>query len=146
MKRRTAPMMLAASALAAVLLLTPAVTGWAKQGREQAVRFAPGKAATVTLKGHLPKSEYDYDAYTLRAKAGQTLTVTLDAKEKSAYLVVYSMDLGPTEDQIAPPNGKAGSAVRLRKWSGKLPVTGGYSVQVYGKRAGAPYSLRLALK
>ena len=126
-----------------LFLAAPPAPLLARQGKEQAVRFAKG-SATATYKGRVPKSEYDYDAYLLkRARAGQTLGFTLESADPAARVVVYAMDLGPADDLIAPA--KLGGAP-LRKWSGKLPVTGGYSVQVYGKRPGTLYTLKVSLK
>jgi len=131
-------------ALGLFLAAPPAPLLARRQGKEQAIRFAKGSAASATYKGRVPKSEYDYDAYLLkRAKAGQVLGFTLESADPAARVVVYAMELGPTEDLIAPA--KLGGAP-LRKWSGKLPVTGGYSVQVYGKRPGTSYTLKVSLK
>ena len=126
-----------------LLLAAPPAPLLARQEKEQAVRFAKG-STSAAFKGRIPKSEYDYDAYLLkRANARQTLSFTLESADPAARVVVYAMDLGPADDLIAPA--KLGGAP-LRKWSGKLPVTGGYSVQVYGKRPGTLYTLKVSLK
>ena len=120
----------AAAVLLAVALFTsfsyPSSTSAA--GKETQVRFAKGRSS-ASYNGALPVGTAEYDAYVLRARAGQTLTVSLDSEDEKAYLVVYSMDLGPGEDRITPEGA-------VRDWTGPLPVSGQYSVQVYTDGAG----------
>lgn len=89
------------------------------------VSFAKGKSA-ATLTGSI-KGDADR-TYTIDARAGQTLTVTLKATKGSAEMNVW-----------APGNDTALSvgAADPYKFSGVLPVTGRYRVQVYQMRASA---------
>ena len=95
---------------------------------EKRVVFQKGKnSATYTHK--LPSRYADYDAYVLRAKKGQTLSVKLLADDPNASISIYEIKvLGPDEDSMI------GDIEYPREWSGKLPITSEYSVQVYGPR------------
>ena len=95
---------------------------------EKRVVFAKGKSST-TLRGKLPQNYADYDAWVIRARRGQTLSVKLTTNDPNAYITVYeTKELGPDQDMIS-----AGEDYP-RTWSGKLPITSEYSVQVYGVR------------
>ncbi|GAB4464629.1 MAG: hypothetical protein OHK0029_34770 [Armatimonadaceae bacterium] len=124
------------------IILLFAALAYAVQGVGKEVRFPKGKSA-ATYVGRIPATDVDYDAYILRARARQTLSVSLTSKDPAAHLIVYSLDRGPTDDQIAPAKPGVKS---IRKWSGKLPEAGSYSVQVYGKRPRTPYSLTVSIR
>lgn len=101
----------------------------AAQAIEKRVVFAKGKNS-ATYAHKLPSRYADYDAYVLRAKKGQTLTVKLLADDPNAYISIYEIKvLGPDEDSVI------GDVEYPREWSGKLPITSEYSVQVYGPRS-----------
>jgi hypothetical protein len=87
------------------------------------VVFPKGKKS-VSYKGKLPRYYADYDAYVFRAKKDQTISVKLTTDEPGASISIYeTRELGPMEDCILASS---------RDWSGKLPITSEYSVQVYG--------------
>jgi hypothetical protein len=89
---------------------------------EKRVVFRKGAAV---FSGKLPRDP-DYNAYFFPAKKAQTLTVKLISDDPEAYIAIYeTKQLGPDEDTILA------NAVRSRQWSGRLPVSGEYSVQVY---------------
>ncbi len=91
---------------------------------EKRVVFQKGKA-TAVYRGKLPRDP-DYDAYFFRAKKTQTLTVKLTSDDPEAYVAIFeTKELGPDEDTILA------NTQRAREWSGRLPVTGEYSVQIY---------------
>jgi hypothetical protein len=121
-----------------VLLLLPVSS--AKAGKEQRVRFQKGRT-TAILKGRLPRESAEYDAYIVRARAGQTLTAHLATGDKQAYLKVFSLELGPGEDMLTPEEDDI-----IQDWSGKLPVPGDYSVQVYTNGAGGNYTLEVTIR
>ena len=89
------------------------------------VTFAKGKSA-ATLTGSI-KGDQDR-SYTIDARAGQTLTVTLKATKGSVEMNVY-----------APGNDTAISlgSTDPYKFTTVLPTTGRYKVQVYQMRASA---------
>jgi len=115
---------------------------------EKRVVFAKGKFG-ASYKGTLPRNYADYDAYVLRAKRGQTLSFKLTSNDPNAYVAVFEtqQELGPDEDIIS-----AGDEQYPRIWSGKLPVTSEYSVQVYGARSfgqsssRAPYTIEITIR
>jgi len=112
-----------------LLVLCVAAQLGAAQTIEKRVVFAKGKYS-ATYAHKLPSRYADYDAYVLRAKKGQTLTVKLHADDPNAYISIYEIKvLGPDEDSII------GDIEYPRQWSGTLPITSEYSVQVYGPRS-----------
>lgn len=112
------------------------------------VVFPKGKN-TVTYRAKLQRQYADYDAYVLRARRGQTLSVKLISSDPNAYLSIYETKvLGPTEDSMIAEN-----VQYPREWSGKMPITSEYSIQIYGVRtiddpagSGAAYTIEITLK
>ena len=120
---------------AALLLLIPVML---RAQVEKRVVFAKGKSS-ATYRGRLPRNYADYDAYFFRATRGQTLTVKLTTTDPGAYLAIYeTKQLGPDEDMIS-----AGEEYP-RDWSGKLPISSEYSVQIYGVSESDKNSTRAA--
>ena len=98
------------------------------------VNFQPGTTGT-TINGI---SLYNGSpSYSLRALAGQTMNVALSVDNSSAYITV-----------IAPGGGNlAASDGPIRNWSGKLPTTGDYIIQVINPINGvANFSLTVDIK
>jgi hypothetical protein len=123
------------------LVFPPEVFG---AGVEKRVAFPRGKTA-VSYSGRLPLHEGNYDAYFFPARKMRTLTVKLTCDDPEAYLAIYETKvLGPDEDAILS-NDK-----RAREWTGQLPVTGEYSVQVYDASENginrAAYTLEISLR
>jgi hypothetical protein len=126
------------------LVFSPEVIG--KQVEKRVV-FPKGKA-TVSYSGKLPKAYADYDAYILKAKKGQTISVKLITDDPNASFAIYETEnLGPSEDQIV------GQDTKVRTFTGKLPITSEYAVQIYGVSSfeqgdgtGAAYTIEITLK
>lgn len=116
-------------------------------GIEKRVVFQKGKT-TVTYKRKLPRDYADYDAYVLKARKGQTITVKLTTAESTASFAIYETKIfGPDEDLIFPLN------ELNRAYTGKLPITSEYSIQVYGvtssdrgRSSGAAYTIEISLR
>ncbi|HEY8559760.1 MAG TPA: hypothetical protein VIL74_05110 [Pyrinomonadaceae bacterium] len=128
-------------------ILFSLVFPFAAQTVGKRVQFPKGKNSVV-YKGKLPRSYADYDYYTLRARKGQTLTVKLITDDPDASITIYeTQKLGPDEDGVTPDEPKP-----LREWSGRLPITSEYSIQIYGpdgvdkKGTGKPYALEITIK
>ncbi len=109
------------------------------------VVFPKGKN-TVTYKGKLPSGYADYHAYVLKVKKGQRLTVTLTTSDTDASFSVYeTKQLGPAEDLIFD------SKPDYRQYSGVMPLTSEYSIQIYGvkdiddKPSRAAYSVAITV-
>jgi hypothetical protein len=115
---------------------------------EKRISFTKAKP-TVTLKGKLPRYSADYDAYVFRARKGQTISIKLTTTEPDASFAIFELkQYGPDEDMILPAN------EMNHIYTGKLPITSEYAVQVYGKTSsttdgpasGAGYTIEISLK
>jgi len=86
----------------------------------KSVRFAKGKSSAV-VKG--TAQAYTTYAYTLRAKEGQDMTVSLASPNDNVYFTVFSPGglgaLSGEED--------------LTDWTDTLPKTGTYKIMVFSK-------------
>ena len=111
---------------AATVLLQPVPAGaQPAPPRQERVSFAKGESS-VTIKGQA-KGDADVD-YVVRAAAGQTLSVTLKASNRSNYF------------NVLPP-GSADVAMHVAQdgqpYTGMLPTDGDYKVRVYLMRNAA---------
>jgi hypothetical protein len=137
--------------LAAILVLTvsaPAVSQL--RVREHRVQFERGQSSAV-LKGTTPKpAEGDFDQYLLGARQGQMLRAQLETADAQAYLIIYAVGMSPPEDCLSCGPGGFSPHTKpppeVRSWSGRLPVNGEYSIQVYtGSHGGVPYTLNFSI-
>lgn len=116
--------------LAAVLSLSFAAVALAAGAADKVttvpVHFAKG-ASSATLKGSF--SGYDSVQYTVGARAGQTMTITTTGSANANFNVFAPGDK-PGEATALGSNGPKG-------WTGTLPASGTYTVQVYQMRATA---------
>lgn len=120
--KRSAPLF---SALAFLwLFVSPAVE--AGEIRTQSVQFAKGHSS-ATLKGVIKGSE-TID-YTLRAKAGQTMSVTLKTGNGANYFNVLPPGSNDKAIFVGSTDGN--------EWTGALPADGEYKVRVYLMRSAA---------
>jgi len=90
------------------------------------IQFAKG-ASSATVKGTI-QGDQTVD-YTVRARAGQTMSVKLDTRHGANYFNV----LPPGSDDVAIFVGSSGG----NAWSGPLPVDGEYKLRVYLMRSAA---------
>lgn len=90
------------------------------------IQFAKG-ASSATVKGTI-KGDQTVD-YTLRARAGQIMSVKLATRHSANYFNV----LPPGSDGVAIFVGSSGG----NEWSGALPTDGEYTVRVYLMRSAA---------
>lgn len=112
--------------LACVLVAANGLAVAADDIEFRAVHFAKGASAT-TVKGSL--KGYKIVDYRLRAKAGQTMNVTMKTSNASNYFNV----LPPGSSDVAVFVGSSGGD----EWSGTLPEDGEYAVRVYLMRNAA---------
>ncbi|QSX73503.1 g-type lysozyme inhibitor [Lysobacter arenosi] len=91
------------------------------------VAFAKG-SSSASLKGNL--GGYDSVNYTLGAKGGQTMTVKISGSSNANFNVFAPGDRPGSSTALG--SGSVGS-----NWSGKLPTSGTYTIQVYQMRASA---------
>ncbi|HMS27717.1 MAG TPA: hypothetical protein PKC80_10160 [Burkholderiaceae bacterium] len=92
----------------------------------QAVHFAKGHTS-ATMKGSV-KGDQTID-YTVRAKAGQTMSVQLASKHRSNYFNVLPPGSNDEALFVGSSDGNA--------WTGKLPTDGEYKLRVYLMRNAA---------
>jgi hypothetical protein len=127
--------------LTALLALAPTLAGAADKVTTTPVQFAKG-TSSATLRGTV--AGYDTVRYTVGARAGQTMTVTL-AGSANASFNVYAPGV------VAGQGEALGSTDETRRWTGTLPASGTYVVQVYQMRAQArrgekaPHTLTVAI-
>lgn len=115
-----------AAVVAATMLLAMPDSHAADRITSKPVRFAKGESS-ATIQGSI-KGDAIVD-YKLGAKAGQTMSVSLETKNPSAYFNV----LPPGSKDVAIYNGSTGG----NAWSGKLDANGDYTVRVYLMRNAA---------
>ena len=106
------------------------------------VQFAKG-AHSAAVKGTF--KGYDSINYTLVAKAGQTMTVSISGSSNANF-------------NVYAPGGVPGQAEAMgtgyvnEKWQGTLPASGKYTIQVYQMRASArrgeavPHTLSVSIR
>ena len=111
--------------MAACLGMAASAVWAADSVREQAVQFAHGKSS-ATVKGKIKGDESVN--YRLGASAGQTMTVVLKPSNRSTYFNV----IAPGADSAMFIGSTEGN-----KFSGSLPKSGDYIVQVYLMRNAA---------
>lgn len=120
---------LVAVALAAAIWVGGAAISVADDVRTETVQFKTGTSGTSfkdKIKG------YDSVQYVLGAGKGQTMSVTLQADNASAYFNIYEPGLKPGEDgamYVGSINGV--------EFVGELPSKGDYVIQVYMMRNAA---------
>jgi hypothetical protein len=111
--------------LAVVLLHAPAP---AEELRAQRVHFAPGSTGVVIAGSIEGQESVDY---LLGARAGQTLEVSMDSDNSSAYFNV----IPPDAENVAVYSGTTGPG--LNHYQGELDLDGEWKIRVYLYRAAA---------
>lgn len=113
------------ASLACAIGLAAAVAQAADAIDTRPLRFAAG-ASSVTVKGTLQgRQTIDYVA---RARAGQTLSATLESK--NAGLAFNLLPPGSNDLALA-------DAIERQTWSGPLPADGEYKIRLYLPRSAA---------
>ncbi len=113
-----------------------------------AVAFSKG-GSSATYHGGFERNEMD--CWTVIAKSGQTLTVKIEAIEKNATFDIYlpQYQIVKTEDGLdvkgkrLTPGGDGDR--HLTKWSGVLPTSGRYLINVLSDRGNVTYDLSVAV-
>lgn len=94
----------------------------------------PSGATTVTLSGSTPKGYVI--SYALSCQANQVMTVSLNVPATTAYLDVVGLATGP----LLSPSSKA------TNWTGTLPSTQDYIIEVIPVGGQVNYSLKVTVK
>jgi hypothetical protein len=111
--------------------------------------FARGSTSGTTG-GHVLRG--DRMLYSLKASAGQTLTVTLTTPDDNAVFQVYEPDtaIGRDADGLLQFKGKplhgAGDGQDATRWHGAVPRTGIYLIVVGSSRGNARFSMDVKLE
>ena len=119
----------------ALLLLLATCAFAAQTGLSKRVRFARG-STTATLKNSVVRGTRD--RYTLGARAGQKMSVLITSIERNAVFTIHT----PSGDTLAG----AGEGEDASKWSGELPQSGDYMIEVGGTRGNATYTLKVTVR
>ncbi len=126
----------------ATLALFAATAFAADKVTSVSVHFEKG-TSSASMKGSF--AGYDSVEYSLGAKAGQTLTVRIAGNSNANF-------------NIFAPGDKPGAATAIGSgsvgadWSGPLPKSGNYTIQVFQMRASArraeavPYTISFAIR
>jgi hypothetical protein len=117
------------------LLLLATCAFAAQEGLTKRVRFARGRT-TATLKNSVVRGTRD--RYTLGARAGQKMSVQITSIERNAVFTIYTPDGGTLEG--------AGAGEDVMNWSGELPASGDYVIEVGGTRGNATYTLKVTVR
>jgi hypothetical protein len=134
----------------ALLMVGAFLTGVTQAAVVQEVHFAKGKNSTV-IAGSAIRGE-SYNQYTLTAKAGQKLAVSITALEKNAAFAIYQpgYKAGKDEDGILEIKGSvlkgAAEGEDATAWQGVLPKSGKYLILVGPTRGNATYKLKISIR
>jgi hypothetical protein len=115
------------------LLLLTALVVPAQGDRTRRVRFARGRTTTV-IKDAVVRGTRD--RYILGARAGQTLIVHITSLENNAVFDIYARGGKRVLD----------GAQETTDWTGELPRSGDYVIEVGGTRGNATYTLEVTIR
>jgi hypothetical protein len=102
--------------------------------KTEPVRFAPGKSQIV-IKGTIEGR--NSISYLIEAEAGQTLSLVLKPSNASTYFNLYEPGRGPGDQALARSEVTGDGVTAINRFSGKLPLSGVYKVNVFLYRAEA---------
>ena len=97
------------------------------------VNFPSGKTS-VTLSGSTPKGYVI--SYAFFCQANQVMTVSLNVPSSQAYLDVFGLATGPLLK----------SSAKATSWTGTLPITQDYIIEVIPVTGDVTYSLKVTVK
>ena len=117
-----------------MLLLATCVLA-VQTGLSKRVRFPRG-GTTATLKNSVVRGTVD--RYTIGARSGQKMTVRITSLEDNAIFVIYQPDGEILEG--------SGEGTNEMNWSGALPHSGDYVIEVGGTRGNATYKLKVTVR
>jgi hypothetical protein len=117
--------------------------------KPRVIFFATG-STKGTAGGHVLRGERDL--YSVGAKAGQVMTVTITAPDDNAVFQIYEPGTSAERDSdgILAFKGKAlpgaGDGDDATRWNGRLPRSGTYLIVVGGTRGNARYSMDVKIE
>lgn len=116
-----------------LLLALFSLRAYAAENRYEEVRFARGTSST-TIRSSV--TGYDTVNYTVDARAGQNMTVSLRSNINANYFNIYAPGNGPGDGAMF------GGETNGNRYSGRLPASGRYTIQVYLMRSVARRNVR----
>ena len=135
------------SALAVLLCLSTATMAADPPFKPTPIRFAAG-----TSSGHVEGGviRAERDVYSVGARAGQTMTVTISSLENNAVFQIYEpgTTVSRDADRMVDVSGTAlaGEDKDIMRWSGTLPKSGTYLIVVGGTRGNASYKMDVGIR
>jgi len=133
----------------AVLLVGAFLSGVGEAAVVQEVNFAKGKNSSLIEQSVI---RGESDQYSLTAKAGQKMEVSITALEKNAAFTIYQpgYKAGKDADGILEIKGAtlkgAGEGEDATTWKGDLPASGKYLILVGPTRGNATYKLKISIR
>ena len=122
--------------LVAVILILGTLTLTFGDGVRKRIKFAKGRTSTVISNAVLRE---DVDQYIVGARAGQKMKVEITSLERNA-----SFDISKPRNEGTLLG--AGFDDDATKWSGELPATGDYVIEVAPTRGNATYRLTVEIR
>ena len=124
---------------AAFALLLCAASLFAQEDQTETLKFAKGSSSTTVSGAVIHGTRNNY---LVGAKAGQTMTVVIHSKQKEgdATFTIYL----PGSTTATLPG--AGESDEGKRWEGKLPATGTYTISVGPGWGNGTYSLDVSIK
>ena len=107
--------------------------------------FFPRGANSGTVGGHVLRG--DRALFSVKAAAGQTMTVTITTPDDNAVFQIYEPDtaIGRDADGLLEFKGKplhgASDGEDATRWTGRLPRAGTYLIVIGSTRGNARYSI-----
>jgi hypothetical protein len=141
-------MKIALSFLALLLSLTGAMAAEPIPSPKP-IFFATG-SSSGTVGGRVMRGERNL--YSVKATAGQTMTVTMTTPDDNAVFQIYQpgTTIGRDNDGLLEFHGTAlhgaGDGEDTTRWTGRLPVAGVYLIVVGSTRGNARYSMDVKIE
>jgi len=130
------PRMFKRLAIVFVVLMLSTLSVTFAEGVRQRIKFPRGRSSTVISNAVLRD---EIDQYILNARAGQKMKVDISSVEDNASFQITR----PDKTQLLPGAGFDDDA---RHWSGELPDSGDYTIEVAPTRGNATYRLKVEIR
>ena len=118
------------------VLMLGTVTVTLAEGVRKRIKFPRGSTSTVINNAVLRD---EIDQYILNARAGQKMKVDISSIEDNASFQITR----PDKTQLLPGAGFDDDA---KHWSGELPDSGDYTIEVAPTRGNATYRLKVEIR
>jgi type II secretory pathway pseudopilin PulG len=119
-----------------VVLMLGTVSVTFAEGVRQRIKFPRGRTSTIINNAVLRD---EIDQYILNARAGQKMKIDITSVEDNATFEIVR----PDKTQLLPGAGWDDDA---KHWSGELPESGDYTIEVAPTRGNATYGLKVEIR